>query len=364
MSESVRASTAAFRELMDVVRRAEQAFLEGQRAVTDEISVAEGYQNLLDVLRVSIDCYVKADAARPELVPIAGPDARVKWGGDNSDAYYRFAPIDPSRTYRVRGARGDSAYLSLTVYGGPDDGRWSSRVVAVLNSRDMEIAGDGSFEVVLSAEPRPGNWMKLEPDAVALVTRDYLIDPKQGRQCRWEISTDDPPRAPAVASDADTAARLRRAANFLRDLSNVFPIAYDPSKMNQIEPPFAQPLVSYGWVASDAAYAMGAFELEDDEVLLVEGSSPGCAFWNVCLWNAFLQTYDYRDQRVTLNGGQVKLEPDGSWRIAIAARDPGVPNWLSTAGHRRGRIWFRWFLAESVPERPRTRVVPRDALPG
>ena len=64
----------------------------------------------------------------------------------------------------------------------------------------------------------------------------------------------------------------------------------------------------------------------------------------------------YRYEQVTINGGQVKHEADGSWKIAIAPRDPGLPNWVSTAGHPRGRIWFRWFLAESLPERPRTRV--------
>lgn len=361
------ASKAAFDELIEALRAAESAFLEGPRAVGDELSLAEGYHNLLDIWRVAVDCYVKGDAARPALLPIAGPGAMVKWGGDNSDADYRFAAIDPARTYRVRGEPGDSAYVSLTVYGGPDDGRWSNRVVSVLDTTGMEMAEDGSFEVVLSAEEPPGgaaNWMKLDPDAVALVTRDYRLDPAGDRPCGWSISTDDAPTGPPERSDAETARRLRCAANFLRDISNVFPLAYDPEKMNRIEEPFAQPLVSYGWVASDAAYAMGAFELDDDEVLLLEGRSPDCVFWNVCLWNPFLQTYDYRTATVTLNGGQVKLEPDGSWRIAIAPRDPGLPNWLSTAGHRKGRIWFRWFLAEQTPERPSARVVKRGALAG
>jgi hypothetical protein len=94
----------------------------------------------------------------------------------------------------------------------------------------------------------------------------------------------------------------------------------------------------------------------------VEGRAPKCAFWNLCLWNPYLQTYDYRYEQVTINGGQMTYEPDGSWRVVIAASDPGVPNWVSTAGHRRGRIWFRWFLAESLPERPTTRVVSVSSL--
>ena len=150
----------------------------------------------------------------------------------------------------------------------------------------------------------------------------------------------------------------------MRELFNIFPLAYDETKLNQIEEPFSQPLVSYGWVAADAAYAMGAYDLAKDEALVLEGRSPSCAFWNVCLWNPYLQTYDYRYEQVTLNGGQTKYESDGSWRLVIADRDPGLPNWLSTAGHRRGRIWFRWFLAESPPERPRARVAKLSELRG
>jgi hypothetical protein len=85
-------------------------------------------------------------------------------------------------------------------------------------------------------------------------------------------------------------------------------------------------------------------------------------FWNVCLWNPYMQTYDYRYERVTLNGTQVRYEPDGSWRIVVAARDPGMANWVSTADHPRGVIWFRWFLPERVPDRPRTRVAKTATL--
>ena len=45
-----------------------------------------------------------------------------------------------------------------------------------------------------------------------------------------------------------------------------------------------------------------AIALDADEALVIEGRSPPCAFWNVCLWNQFLHTYDYAYERVTLNG--------------------------------------------------------------
>src|SRR5262249_28413384 len=152
------------------------------------------------------------------------------------------------------------------------------------------------------------------------------------------------------------------SANFIRDLLTICPVPFDDAKLNEIEEPYPVPQFTYGWAAADASYAMGSFRLEADEALIIEGTSPPCAFWNMCLWNPFLQTYDYRYERVTINGGQIVYQRDGSWRIVVAGRDPGVPNWVSTAGHGLGRIWFRWFLPEAPATRPHTRVVPLATL--
>ena len=58
---------------------------------------------------------------------------------------------------------------------------------------------------------------------------------------------------------------------------------------------------------------------------MIEGRSPECAFWNLCLWNPFLHTYDYAYDRVTINGDQVAYEHDGSWRVVVAPTRPGPP---------------------------------------
>lgn len=351
-------TTTAFRELLDLLRDADGIFLDGPRAVPDAIGAVEGYRWLTEVLSVALDCYLWADPERPSFVDLVGPTR--KFGGDNADAFYCFAPLDPRRSYRIRGRRGDACYLSLCVYGGPTDGRWSNRIVSSLNDRQMQIAADGSFEILLSAEPQPGNWMKLEADAVCIVTRDYLLEPTSGRKATWQIEALQSAPPPPPLADADLAARLRCAANFIRDLLNICPIP-PPGEANSLLDPYRVPEMTYGWAAPDAVYCMGRYELADDEVLLIEGRSPECVFWNLCLWNPFLQTYDYRYERVAINGGQVKYEADGSWKIAVAARDPGLPNWLSTAGHPSGVLWFRWFLAPEVPARPLTSVVKNGA---
>ena len=344
-------TSVAFHELLDQVRDLEAKLLDASPPL-DPQSVLEGYKWVFSVLQVAFDVYVWADPGRPRFVDIVGP--YKKWGGDNADAFYQFAPIDPRRTYRVRGRKGDAVYLSLTVYGGPDDGRYSERIVGTVNDRTLDVDSAGDFELVLSPDPHEGAWLKLEDDAVCAITRDYLDDPVNGRRVEWHIEALDPP-AVWREDDDGLARRFRAARTWIEEQAKIVPLALGPP--NSIDEPYGVPQVTYGWAAGDAAYAMGSFELGDGEALVIEGTSPECAFWNMCLWNPFLHTYNYDYERVTINGGQVVYNDNGSWTIVVAHNDTGHPNWVSTAGHDRGRIWFRWFYPSSTPQRPTTRVM-------
>jgi hypothetical protein len=82
----------------------------------------------------------------------------------------------------------------------------------------------------------------------------------------------------------------------------------------------------------------------------------------MCLWNPLLHTYNYDYERVTINGAQVVYQPDGSWEIVVSAHRPDHPNWVSTAGHSHGRIWFRWFLPDHTPEQPKVEILPVASL--
>jgi hypothetical protein len=96
-------------------------------------------------------------------------------------------------------------------------------------------------------------------------------------------------------------------------------------------------------------------------VLLVEATPPKCHYWNFQLGNVWAESLDHRFQRVHINSSQAVYRDDGSFELAVAHRDPGRPNWISTAGHEHGTMGLRWVLAESHPE-PRTRVVKLAAL--
>src|ERR1700691_5324963 len=299
----------AFNDLLAEVQATQARMVE--QLADDETTLLEAHKWVLSILQVAAEVNLWADKARPRFTEIVGP--YKKWGGDNSDAFYYYAPIDPTRTYRVRLDPGDAVYMSLTVYGGPDDGRYSTPIVGSANSQETGRDEDGAIHIVISpndpAEPGVA-WIRLEPDAVAAITRDYLEDPRVGRRAAW---------------------RIRAATTWVREQASIVPIPLGPP--NAIDPPYPVPTTTFGWAAGDAAYAMGAFELADDEALVIRGRSPQCVFWNMCLWNRLLHTYNYDYERVTINGSEVEYESDGSWIIVVSARRPSHPNWVSTAGH-------------------------------
>jgi hypothetical protein len=330
-------TSRAFNGLLDEVRAVEQKLLTADPPLP-EPDLLDGYRLAFSLLRVAVDAYVWGDKDNPILVDVIGP--YLKWGGDNSDAFYQLAPVDPARTYRVTGNRGDSVYLSITVYGGPDDGSYSNRIVGTMNDRNLEFDADGNFEFTISPDPQPGAWLKLDPDAVVALTRDYLNEPTTDKRVQWKIEAVDPP-ARRHDSPEDLARRFKAARTWLHEQLSFLPTRIAP--VNEIHEPFPVPQNAYGWSAADA--------------------SPECVFWNLCLWNPFLHTYDHTYERVTINGSQVTYEPDGSWRIVISDSDPGHPNWVSTAGRSSGLIWLRWFLPEETPNRPVCRVVDVTAVP-
>lgn len=345
-------TAAAVRDVLDLMRSFEERFSAGDPALVDEQSVLEAYRWIFTIVEVGLQAHLWADTQRPHFVDIVG--RYQKWGGDNSDAFYQYAPIDPTKTYRIRARRADAIYYSLTVYGGPNDGRYSERIVGSVSDREIEDGKDGDIAIMLSPHEQPEPWIKLAPDAVCAITRDYLVEPDTSRRMEWQIECLDGDGEPLL-TDEGLARKFRAVRTWIEEQAQITPLAI--ADENVVDEPYPVPTTTFGWAAGDASYAMGSYHLADDEALLIRGRSPECAFWNLCLWNPFLHTYNSDYDRVTINGGVVTYEADGSWTIVVSERDPGHPNWVRTQGHPRGRLWFRWFYPEVTPARPTTEVV-------
>ena len=350
------AAGRAFHALLDTLRDADRTFLDGARGEMDALGVAEGYRHLTHLLAYGLDLYLEGDAERPVFTPLASPTQKIL--GDNVDSLYHFAPLRGDRRYRIRGRRGNEVYLAFCVYGGKPDGEWSERVVANLSQRDLACEADGGFEIVLAAEPPPGtrNAVVLAPDAVCVIVRQYFLDRRAVRAARFAIEPLDPVAPPAPLDDATLAHRLGAVATFVRETIQVTPL---PASLppNLLGPPMPWSPHVPGWGTPDNVYSLGLFRLEPGEALIIEGRSPRCVYFGAQLWNRYMQSLDYRWHRVSLNASEIAFEPDGSFRLVVAPRDPKLPNWLDTAGHREGVVFCRWLQADELPSQPTSRVV-------
>jgi len=168
-------STAAWRELLETLGGLNRSFLEGDRAVSDDRHIADGYRMLATTLGVAFDTYRFADPARPKWVEVNSPSRQDRrWGGDNTDAYYFMCPVAPKRRYRISGNRGDSVYFSVTAYNEPSPGAWSDRIIAIVRDDDLAESGamdsDGNFSFDFGPTP----------EAAVLMTRDHRADPRTG----------------------------------------------------------------------------------------------------------------------------------------------------------------------------------------
>ena len=90
---------------------------------------------------------------------------------------------------------------------------------------------------------------------------------------------------------------------------------------------------------------------------MTEGRSPRCRSATFVVWNRHLQSLGRPGTRASLNRRQTRLEADGSFRIFVAAEDPGVPNWLDTGGQRSGVVFVRYLLPEERPAGLGARVI-------
>src|SRR5215470_15172138 len=308
----------AFRELLDLLREADQTFLEGPRADMDALGVTEGYRHLTHLLGYAFDLYLEGDPLRPVFTPLASPTRKIL--GDNVDSLYHFAPLDGTRRYRISGRRGNEVYLAFCIYGGKPDGEWSERVVANVSQRDLGVGADAPFTIDLGPDAAPPGGVRLEPDAVCVITRQYFTDRASARPAEFRIEALDPPGPPQPLDDALLARRLRAVATFVRESIQFTPL---PGSLppNLLGPPMPWNPAMPGWGTPDNVYSLGLFRLEPDEALLIEGRSPRCVYFGAQLWNRYMQSLDYRYHRVSLNHREVAFEPDGSFRLVVAPRD-------------------------------------------
>ena len=366
-------SRAAFEGLLTLLQEIDVRYLGPEWHISQPQDIADGHRNLLHLLSAGLDLIAEADPERPVFHRMVSPTR--KFQGDNPDAIYFSAMIRDDRAYRIRGNIAGAVYTSISMEVGSADGRYPTGVARAINDKEIKIAPDGSYELILSPDQRPGNWFKLDQGVGSVTTRHYFetehcIAADPAKNIPLTIEPLDPV-APKPAPTAESiAANIRAVGNWMRGFTLQQPPMVGsgrpvPSWVSLVPNKFNQPALpdgTVGFANRDAHYAMAPYVLKPDEALVIEGRYPKGRFANVMLWNRFLQTYDYVNHRVSLNRRQTVLEPDGGFRVIVAHADPGLPNWLETQGRASGLIYWRFIFPDEPIQPLLSRVVPLASL--
>ncbi len=367
-----------------------------------ERNLAEGYRYLMGYVHAAVERAFHADPVRPKFRNALSVITRSTI--DNADAIYFYTPIDGSASYRVKGVARDTAhwrgerpaesapkaphYMIFEATSGELPGDSGSLMELApgnkvqtgrLDSTEMAVADDGSFEILLAPE-RPadyeGNYICTrrltgedggERFAGYLSGRQLFSDWEHEEAVHLEIVQLGAEGSHREAyTPGDAAAELRRCGEIVRNQMHFWNafwtilmgtygeregsipgVAFPRNAFNRVNAASG----ATGGGQSTNLYAGGVFELEADEALIIENrvvKPPQYIGFQV--GNLWGESIEYANQIGSLNGHQMEVDDDGVRRIVLAHRDPGVPNWLDTTGHREGFLTARWAYSAKPDE--------------
>lgn len=308
-----------------------------------------------------------SDPAHPDWWPLFSHVFDALW--TNPDTIYYYSVVDSAGSYRVSGKRGRARLVDLQLGGGRfvTEGTTESGMGVVQANVSLDALkrdAEGRFEVIVSPT-RPagysGDWIKMTPDTTYLLLRQVDYD--------WSV-----PQAEVSIERLDTSARgdrpsqaalqgkLRQLATWTRTWINV---AYAISRRDRARSEQAGDFVLVDWLESgfgDQKYHAYAFDLKDDEVVIIENEVPKqCAYWAYQMVTDSWRAINPLKHQSSLNPAQAHLDKDGKFRAVISSTDPGIQNWLDTGGHQRALVYSRFNGCDVVPM-PSARVVKKADL--
>jgi len=334
---------------------------------------AKAYHTLMEIQAMAYNFIIAPRMLHPRVHFNTGWQTNIYTLGQNGqDFLYGVMFVDGTQDYLLKGHMGDLALILLQTHNGVF-GEEGVDITGNYDWADFDIGADGRFEVILSAKPQSGNWVRLDPESryQFMLLRRALPDwsGDRGGMTLERISP-----LPDTAYDRDEfdeeamAERILRAASFVRYLTRDFTLnlydMYSSNAGNEKNHLMLLPGTVTSQVGSPSSnYAMGVFELAADEALLIEMDSvPDGVYWSFQLGDVWSRSLEFTSRQSSLNNREVTIDSDGILRIVIAHDDPGVNNWLDPCGRQEGTLVFRNYRALQRPV-PASRKVKVSELP-
>ncbi len=337
-------SGRAWADFCDSLKAAGQLIVDHS---SDDLDRLEGFRYLSRLTRGGLHSFMEnGDPVWAQILPIP---AQLKIGCDNPDAHYVNVNVSGRRSYRITGTRGSVNYLGIGAYSGGYGGG-AARPGAQGYLEDNDPDPDRPIDIIASVEPPKSldlgqRWLEMSPESSLIIIRNFFLDRTNESPAVLQLEClDAPDPAPGPITAADLTRGLAGASLFVHGVTRRFvgwvedDFVHRPNTLEFLPTDDS----SGGWADPNQRFRHGYWTLEPGQALVIDVPPLDAYYWNFQLNNLWEESLDYRFLKVTVNKHTASYEPDGSCRIVVADRDPGVGNWIDTAHHRHGTMGLRY----------------------
>jgi len=280
------------------------------------------------------------------------PGSRYSY--DNPDNIYRIGPVSGDLRYELRGRRytpGPSD-VTFSLINNPS----SQGTEAFLDGRELVVGPDGRYVITIDNQPANGrrNHLQSNRDVVQLFIRNNLGHWNTETPDALELVRVDDSPAPAPRQQAAIVADAYRSVQEGIVFYGIGALAVKTHANAVNTLPQPQQSATLGTLVSQAN-SFGHFRLAEDEAWVITLKRGGAGYFVVPITDPWMITVDPAKHQSSLNQAQSVANTDGSYTFVVSANDPGVANWLDTAGLREGTVMVRW---QGLP------ATPLDGGPG
>lgn len=329
----------AWSEFADQVKEMGKTVLRDDVPAT-ALEQAEGYRYLLAQLSEQIEVAMYHSDLNDPLLRSNITKFRAA-AMPSSDGRYLTAQIDSQGSYRLWGKLGTAR------------GNMSFQFYSNMSAQDgwtlADFANkDGVFDIRIGGEPAEKNWVPLADTTEMIYIREYFSDWDTETRSQFYLDRIDRQPGGAPLSPEKMTGILKRVVERWSGQAPFFMeqmVGFRNKLQNRVMP--AGPMSEVG--LQENIYGPGWFNLQADEALVLIVDQSEAYYWSVQLGNFWGEALDFVNYSSSISGAQAHLGSDGKYWLVIARQDPGVPNWIDTAGHAEGMIFTRF---QGIDESP------------
>jgi len=329
---------------------------------------AKAYHVLMEIQALSFNLVIAPRMTNPRLLRALSYQTDIYATGlPGPDFVYATALLDGSQAYRMRGRLVQTRMFVIQTFAA----MWGEQGYKNSGNYDlstMNVEPDGTFELIIGGPEQRSNWIPLNSaaDFQPLVVRRQVASwaDDTGELSLERTSPIEDGYYDGDEFDPDTQSRrIRRATEYIKFLGETYVLGLyeitlaSCNNQKNVICLWSQAGKSKAGGIGLANYIAGIFDVQADEALLMEmPGQPDAAYWSFQLGDVWGRSLPFQDRQVSLNMDEASTDGDGNIRVVLSHRDPGVVNWLDTAGRTEGIILYRNYLA-GVPVIPTVRKV-------